>query len=307
MLNWNCDNRWSRTSFSYSSEFACKFLSSHTFWKRSFTTPYCSSCFHFRSCPLILRYIISIYLKTRRHCCRETTSRLNELLLGDLRTNRERVILPSSRSKIKKNTLFIDQSAFSNFARYLIIHVKAKSERFTAASSRCRVRTLNMKISRRRLAENVKTLQQKACRTCSTIIFLHSTNQIIDLRRCRWRCRRQILNSLVVMLQLVATIFTRLAQDLSKGKLLESYIKLLRDNEQYQKQRLCNKRLPAELQDSQQKEPKGAIHPFTPLFELPTWSSLVLQLLVPTMAPKQLGFHCRTISAQLYLIQPLTV
>ena len=32
-------------------------------------------------------------------------------------------------------------------------------------------------------------------RTCSTIIFLHSTNEIIDL--WRWRCCRQILNSLI--------------------------------------------------------------------------------------------------------------
>jgi len=53
-----------------------------------------------------------------------------------------------------------------------------------------------MKISRRRLADYVKTLQQKACCTYSTIIFLHSTNQIIDLCRCLWRCRR-ILNSLL--------------------------------------------------------------------------------------------------------------
>ena len=60
------------------------------------------------------------------------------------------------------------------------------------------VRTSNMKISRRRLADYVKTLHQKACRTCSTIIFLHSTNEIIDLWRCRWRCRRQILNSLIL-------------------------------------------------------------------------------------------------------------
>ena len=52
-----------------------------------------------------------------------------------------------------------------------------------------------MKISGGRLADYVKTLHQKACRSCSTIIFLHSTNQIIDLSRCRWRCRRQILNS----------------------------------------------------------------------------------------------------------------
>ena len=33
------------------------------------------------------------------------------------------------------------------------------------------VKTSNMKISRRRLADYVKTLHQKACRTCSTIIF----------------------------------------------------------------------------------------------------------------------------------------
>ena len=46
-------------------------------------------------------------------------------------------------------------------------------------------RTTNMKISRRPLADYVKTLHQKACRTCSTITFLHSTNQIIDLWRCR--------------------------------------------------------------------------------------------------------------------------
>ena len=46
---------------------------------------------------------------------------LNKLLLGNLRTNREWVILPSSQSKIKKKiTLFIDQSTFSNFPLYVI-------------------------------------------------------------------------------------------------------------------------------------------------------------------------------------------
>ena len=74
-------------------------------------------------------------------------------------------------------------------------HLKLKNEGFTAASLRC-LRTSDMKISRLRLADYVKTLHQKACHTCSTIIFLHSTNKIIDLWRCRWRCRRQILNSL---------------------------------------------------------------------------------------------------------------
>ena len=47
------------------------------------------------------------------------------------------------------------------------------------------VRTSNMKISRRRLPDYVKTLHPKACRTCCTNIFLHSTNQIIDCGCCK--------------------------------------------------------------------------------------------------------------------------
>ena len=54
-----------------------------------------------------------------------------------------------------------------------------------------------MKISRRRLVDYVKSLHQKACRTCSTIIFPHSINQIIDLWRCRRFYGRHFLNSLL--------------------------------------------------------------------------------------------------------------
>ena len=70
------------------------------------------------------------------------------------------------------------------------------NERFTTASSRCRhnLKYENFTSSFARLRQNIAP---KACCTCSTIIFLHSTNQIIDLWRCRWRCRRQILNSLM--------------------------------------------------------------------------------------------------------------
>jgi len=60
-----------------------------------------------------------------------------------------------------------------------------------------------MKISRRCLADYVKTLHQKVCCTCSKIIFLHSITQIIDLWRCRWRCRRQILSSLINYMMLI--------------------------------------------------------------------------------------------------------
>ena len=78
-------------------------------------------------------------------------------------------------------------------------HVKAKNERFTAANSRCRqnVKYENFTLSFGRLRQNIAP--RKACSTCSTIIFLHSTNQIIDLWRCRWHCRRQILTYLMTM------------------------------------------------------------------------------------------------------------
>ena len=78
----------------------------------------------------------------------------------------------------------------------LFMHVKSKNKDLLL-QARVVVKTSNMKISRRRLPDYVKTLHQKACRTCSAIIFLHSTNQVIDLWRFRWRCRRQILNSLI--------------------------------------------------------------------------------------------------------------
>ena len=60
------------------------------------------------------------------------------------------------------------------------------------------VRTSNMKISLLPSADFVKNCTKKrAARAASTIIFPHSTNQIIDLRRCRGRCRRHFLNSLM--------------------------------------------------------------------------------------------------------------
>ena len=38
-------------------------------------------------------------------------------------TNRERVILPSSQAKLRKNALLIDQSVFSNFALCVITYI----------------------------------------------------------------------------------------------------------------------------------------------------------------------------------------
>ena len=74
-------------------------------------------------------------------------------------------------------------------------HAKTKNESFTVAGSRCRqnLKNENFTSSFGRLRQN---LHQKACCTCSTIIFPHSTNQIIHLWRCRSRCCRHFLNSL---------------------------------------------------------------------------------------------------------------
>ena len=59
------------------------------------------------------------------------------------------------------------------------------------------VTTINLKISRWRLADYVKKFHLSACRTCSTVIFAHSTNQIIVFWRCHFRCCRLCFSSLI--------------------------------------------------------------------------------------------------------------
>ena len=61
-------------------------------------------------------------------------------------------------------------------------HVKAKSERITAASSRCcqKLKYENFTSSFGRLRQNIAPKS-----VLHVIIFLHSTNEIIDLWRCR--------------------------------------------------------------------------------------------------------------------------
>ena len=78
-------------------------------------------------------------------------------------------------------------------------HVKAGNKRFSTTSSRCHQ---NLKFENFTSLFGIllrKKIAQKACRTCSTIIFHHSTNQIIDFWRCRFRCHRRcrFLNSLL--------------------------------------------------------------------------------------------------------------
>ena len=99
-------NCWSRRTFSYFSKFVCKFLSFDHFLKTFSHHSVLSFVFSFSLLSFNSSiYFLVNYLETRRHCYRKTTSRLKKLLLGNLRTNGERVILPSSRSKIKKKIL----------------------------------------------------------------------------------------------------------------------------------------------------------------------------------------------------------
>ena len=76
-------------------------------------------------------------------------------------------------------------------------HVKAENERFPGAVSRCRqnFKYENFTLTHDRPRQKIAA-KGLACRTCSTIIFFHSTNQIIDLWR-RW-CRH-FLNSLMLL------------------------------------------------------------------------------------------------------------
>ena len=85
-----------------------------------------------------------------------------------------------------------NRRAFLSLDRYEWFSWKKQRLKDLPSRARIVVKTSKMKISRRCLADCVKNFHQKACRTCSTIIFPRSTNRIIDL----WRCRR-FVNSLL--------------------------------------------------------------------------------------------------------------
>lgn len=70
-------------------------------------------------------------------------------------------------------------------------HMKANNDRLTAAA--CRRQNLKFHVVVWQTTS--KKMCEKACSTCSMIIFPRSTNQIIDL--CRCRCRPHFLNFLV--------------------------------------------------------------------------------------------------------------
>ena len=71
-------------------------------------------------------------------------------------------------------------------------------------------------MSRCHLADYVKQLCQSACRTCSTIIFPHSTNQIIVFWRCRCRWSLLCLSSLLKFTSLHHLMFCLQSLDLTK-------------------------------------------------------------------------------------------
>ena len=82
-------------------------------------------------------------------------------------------------------------------------------------------KTLNLEISRCHLADYVKEFYYSACRTCSTIIFPHSANQIIVFWRRRCRCRRPCSSSLFEVLMTTRALS-------SKSFILWLYMKTIR-------------------------------------------------------------------------------
>lgn len=64
-----------------------------------------------------------------------TTCLWYELLLGNLRTIHEQLILPYPQANLRKNTLFIDQSEFSNFAFYVITYSNLRQDGSQKAKS----------------------------------------------------------------------------------------------------------------------------------------------------------------------------
>ena len=127
----NYDNRWWKTSFSYFSKFACKFLSFTNFFKTTFTTSCCSSCFHFRP---------ALFQK------KKTTSRLNEEQLSAKKFNN-----CSSRASFRLNQLVDGRGPPKTTFRYhsrgvMLTHIfgKANYSRFIL----CMIAMLNEQLNR---------------------------------------------------------------------------------------------------------------------------------------------------------------
>ena len=80
------------------------------------------------------------------------------------------------------------------------------------------VKTLNLEISRCHLADYVEELYLSACRTCSTIIFPHSTDEIIVFWGRRCRCRRPCLRSLMCWLWYICRVINLIDKSLHAKK-----------------------------------------------------------------------------------------
>ena len=77
--------------------------------------------------------------------------------------------------------------------KFIVLHVRYAFWNLKNFDVVRQTTSLNLEISRCHLADYVKELYQSACRTCSTIIFTHSTNQSIVFWRRRCSCRRPCL------------------------------------------------------------------------------------------------------------------
>ena len=91
-----------------------------TFWERSFTTSCYFSYFHFPSYPLILRYIPRQLSRNETPLLQKNNFTIVEAVARQPEDQSWASNFALFTKQDLKNTLFIDQSAFSNFALYVI-------------------------------------------------------------------------------------------------------------------------------------------------------------------------------------------
>ena len=108
--------------------------------------------------------------------------------------------LPNFASSCGRLRQKFHQKACRTCRAIIFPHLTNETIDFWHCRSRCRRHFLNCLIQKIHVLiwqTTSKKMHKKACRTCNTIIFPHSTNQINDLWRCRRRCRHHFLNSLM--------------------------------------------------------------------------------------------------------------
>ena len=138
----------------------------------------------FTGIPLVCEAALNLVPLFCEACCEaESPKRIRTLVWIDKFPKQVRLLCETKSPKCWK---FAREFKFPSWVTFACVAIWTWSKRTKRlrSSKPSRENYICLKtltwISRRRLPDYVKTLHPKACRTCCTNIFLHSTNQIID-------------------------------------------------------------------------------------------------------------------------------